>query len=321
MNHVDILKKETGRNLIYKYVKFDHSRPGFLQTELFRFTQPNDLNDPFEARPRVLMNNYAPEDYEVARAKAAADGGSKLSLEELEGIYMSPATSYRFDEKHFPGLWPAHLPELRNEPFHSIEELDRFRADKALSEFIDKASRTIGILCLTREPHSLLMWAHYANGHRGMLLAFDQDHAFFTRGNGLHAVEYREERVSITFNDGLMHFCGIHFEDSMSLFPRAFLRKHPIWSYEAELRMILPLDDCDKCENDKEQKIWLSRIPAEALCAIVLGARISKAVDKFVRLLLARDHRWTHIKLFQAVLDEKNMALNYLDDPIKGENS
>lgn len=179
MKHADLLRKETGKNLIYKYVA---PRTEFLQTELYRFTQPNELNDPFEARPIVLINKYSREDCEVARAKAAADGGPNLSQEELEGIYMSPATSYRFNEKHFPGLWPAHLPELRDEPFHSIEELDRFRADKTTSEFIDKANRTVGIFCLTRDPHSLLMWAHYADEHRGMLLAFDQDHAFFKRG-------------------------------------------------------------------------------------------------------------------------------------------
>jgi len=312
MNHADILTKVTGKNLIYKYV---FPRTEFLQTELYRFTQPNELNDPFEALPRVLINEQAPENYEMARAKAVSNGGYNLSQEELERFYLSPAISYRFDEKIAPGLWPARLPELRDEPFKSIEELDRFRANKAASEFIARASKSMGIFCLTREPHSLLMWAHYANEHKGMLLAFDRNHAFFKKGSGLHSVEYREDRVAITSNDGLMHFCGIHFNDSVSLLPRAFLRKHPVWSYEAELRMILPLDECDKFESGKKRYFFC--IPSDALCAIILGARISKSVDKFVRLILTRDYRLKHIKLFRAKLNQKNMVLDYLHDPIK----
>lgn len=85
--------------------------------------------------------------------------------------------------------------------------------------------------------------------------------------------------------------------------------------------MILPLDKRDKFIIENKQAIYFFRIPAQALCSIILGARISKSVGKFIRLLLARYHRWKHIKLFQAELDEHSMALEYLDDPLKGKIS
>lgn len=37
----------------------------------------------------------------------------------------------------------------------------------------------IGILCLTDNPLNQLMWAHYANEHKGLVLEFDVTHKFF----------------------------------------------------------------------------------------------------------------------------------------------
>jgi len=247
------------------------------------------------------------------QSRAIADGFPNISKEEIEIVYLGPAVDYRLDEKIAPGLWPARLRELRNEPFHSIEELDHFRANKASNDFIEKASRNVGIFCLTKEPHSLLMWAHYAADHKGMLLAFDQDHTFFKRGTGLHAVEYDEERLSITSNSGMTHFCGVRFENSIPLLLRAFLRKHPVWSNEAEVRMILPLVECDNRPSDNPF-VYLFRIPAEALCAVVFGSRISEKDAKFIRLLSLKDHRWKHIKLFNAIFHKRDMALDYIRD-------
>lgn len=36
-----------------------------------------------------------------------------------------------------------------------------------------------GILCLAEAPDNLLMWAHYADCHRGFVVQFDDTHPFF----------------------------------------------------------------------------------------------------------------------------------------------
>ena len=61
----------------YKYIglKSDSTiRADFLNNGFFRLTQPNQLNDPFEVNPRVLVESNAEEDRELARQTLLADG-------------------------------------------------------------------------------------------------------------------------------------------------------------------------------------------------------------------------------------------------------
>jgi len=58
----------------------------------------------------------------------------------------------------------------------------RFNAQvaKPLCESLYEAlNRGVGILSLTEVPDEPLMWAHYAERHREMLIGFDEQHAFF----------------------------------------------------------------------------------------------------------------------------------------------
>src|SRR5690242_20532812 len=82
----------------------------FLENSSFRFTQPDALDDHREVLPRLVYGRYAPEDYQIARAKADANGMSDMSDKELETFFLNPYPARRFDEKSFPALWRAHPP-------------------------------------------------------------------------------------------------------------------------------------------------------------------------------------------------------------------
>jgi hypothetical protein len=70
----------------YKYIglKSDSTiRADFLNNGLFRLTQPNQLNDPFEVNPRVLVESNAEEDRELARQTLLADGFAPDRVDRL----------------------------------------------------------------------------------------------------------------------------------------------------------------------------------------------------------------------------------------------
>jgi hypothetical protein len=48
------------------------------------------------------------------------------------------------------------------------------------------ASIEWGILCLTKRPDNLVMWAHYAAANRGFLLEFDPENSFFNKTSVWH---------------------------------------------------------------------------------------------------------------------------------------
>lgn len=45
----------------------------------------------------------------------------------------------------------------------------------AHNAFISRLSRNFGVLSLTRNPLNALMWSHYGDDHRGVVLGFDVD--------------------------------------------------------------------------------------------------------------------------------------------------
>ncbi len=55
---------------------------------IFRFTQPNQVNDPFEIRPRVPMEAYTEEDIDRARERALKAGFPKENLDQCLGIFL-----------------------------------------------------------------------------------------------------------------------------------------------------------------------------------------------------------------------------------------
>ena len=144
--------------IFYKYVA--EKRINILQNRLIRFTQPNAMNDPFEAQPHF----YA------------------LGKEGLAGAYaeMIRRAPYRVweDYKRVTGTnldrW-AFAKKLETDPDYAeslYESLGLPDILPNLRERFNKLHNTAGILSLSETPDNLLMWAHYSEGHTGYVLVW-----------------------------------------------------------------------------------------------------------------------------------------------------
>jgi hypothetical protein len=76
--------------------------------------------------------------------------------------------------------------------------------------FGQKASDSVGICSLSRSPLNLLMWAHYANDHKGFVVEFDiplesffpiKDEVKFLEWLIPQKVEYQEFKPVVNFSD------------------------------------------------------------------------------------------------------------------------
>ena len=151
-------------------------RLSFLRDCHFRFTRAGYFNDPFELKLSVYIDTYSMEDRDVARQEAVNSGISRpeqLCDDDIEGLFLSPFPAHRFDENTSPNLYPAILPELRQEPFHSIAEIDEFRIRKVQEGVQRIMNRAYGILSLSEDPTSITMWSHYGAEHRGICVGFN----------------------------------------------------------------------------------------------------------------------------------------------------
>jgi hypothetical protein len=164
---------------------------------------------------------------------------------------------------------------------------------------------TIGALCMSRNGRHPLMWAHYADEHRGVVIEFDSTAPCFNRKRSVtdelgtfRMVSYSETRPVLDDKSG---------DD---WFVRLALTKASEWTYEEEVRFLLELSKADQVV-EKEIKIHLLAIPPSAVCSITFGCRAGPATIDMIKSALSNNSATTHILLQQAHADQRKYELNY----------
>ena len=284
---------------IYKYVA--SKRLDVLERQELRFTQPAALNDPFEFRP--LFDAVLPAEIVEAQLRRPVDIGPILA----EAHARMPA-----DVRAQHPL--AEVIELVRAQMGTpegvaaaAEAVNIFHAGiaslgPAARTMLERLAETVGILSLTSDPTSVTMWAHYAENHTGMVLVFTENHEFFDRRRSpqdefyhLRPVVYEIPMPPRTLSE----LDGVDF----------FLRKHPAWSYEKEIRMIAPLAAASRVVGKPPDAVHLFAFPADCLVGIVLGLRSTPSFEERIRKTLDSAPKWSHVALQRTVADDRNQCL------------
>lgn len=307
---------------LYKYVVPE--RIDILQNASIRFSQAAALNDPFELKPYFeafaedgfirqifLTNAEVLEGFEI--------GASMVSqvIDELEKQFPGDTHKEKFAEirRDLPPVevLKQQAREEYPETVESIIGLMKNNMPYLRNEVIAKYSENIGILSLTEKRDNLLMWAHYANNYKGFVIEFDKTRQFFNSRRfpadscgGLRKVKYSDVRPSRRL---LMEMTPEEF----------FLIKSKQWEYEQEWRMIASLEDAKDLNLTKQGKqlidadglpVFLCPIPPACITGIVFGSRMTEENKTKVSDLLSNDSRYSQVKKYQSVLDEKTFKLH-----------
>jgi hypothetical protein len=256
---------------VYKYVQ--ENRVDVLEGGMIRFSQPAVFSDPSELRPalsKVLSEQATEREFE------------QLAQEEPE------------------------VQRLREPILCEVKQLSSRRA-AAMQEYATrKFNENFGILSLTRRPDSLLMWAHYANGHQGFVIEFDDRHPWFHQGyegfddlGHLRGVRYSERRPYASMDE-------LNEVDLL-------LTKSVEWKYEEEMRLIMPLHTCTKRLRASPFDICLFALPPACVAEITVGCRVKRATEEGVRRILSTDGRYSHVVLRRVEVDGSAFRLNVVD--------
>jgi hypothetical protein len=175
---------------------------------------------------------------------------------------------------------------------------------KQARTFIDKMDQ-YGILSMTQNDNDLLMWAHYAEEHRGAVFEIDvEDEAFcagFTTGpfddekadEWRGDVQYPEKRAAPPVS---------HAE-----FIASFFLKSPQWGYEDEYRIIRRLEKGNKLEGRTDRTrhgIYLFPLPANCIKRLIFGARFDDALRGHIVDIIRGKLELAHVRLSQAQLHQ-----------------
>jgi len=239
---------------LYKYVTANTAVK--ILNGSIRFTQPKAFNDPFELLPQFITPKTIVEQEEHSLSVDCMGSRRK-------GI-------------------------LRN----GVKEKDHYKGDFQARRIVGSLNDALGILCLSRNPESLLMWAHYGDEYRGAIIEFDDRHPFF---DGQIQVTYKKTRPVYDIAD----FLG-------KPFPVADLCIKPNdWSYEKEVRIARPLSSCTEvATDDNGNRVMTMDVPIDCILGVTMGERMTVENQRIVWELV----KHTDISLSLAAIANWNYA-------------
>jgi Protein of unknown function (DUF2971) len=248
---------------LFKYMRMDVAEI-VLGRRTIRFTQPDSLNDPYECH---LTLDRA--------ARAELVEGHHNFLREQE-----PKT----DEE------TLRARALANEASLVETALIQYR----------RIRESLGILSLSETHDSLLMWSHYADEHRGVVIELDHNHpSLMTRSDGdsfagFFSVDYRDEKVR-----------GV---PTPATVVDTLLVKSKPWSYEREWRFIRTLDLLKSVADG----IYVAEIDPDAIKRVILGARFpTSQLERIAKLKSQSQLR--HVVFEKAVILPHRFGIKTVD--------
>ncbi len=247
--------------IVYKYLPPE--RIDYLENQLLRFTQPGDLNDPFEFIPMIV--NFDSDHF-------------------IENVIVR---NHR-----------QHLTETQiTKGAQAIKDLCISNPDCLSNlfyeKYLHKANAEIGVFSLSRKWNNSLMWSTYAKVQQGFCVGFDSDHEFFHRQatdcadiGTLKPVSYSTKRLDKVIGN------------TLDIDITWFFTKSSDWSYEEEMRLIRLLRNSKVVKQEKPYEIFLFEVPHDAIREIVCG--ISASENLKVKLHdFAKSH---NIDFYQGVI-------------------
>lgn len=251
----------------FKFIA-DPNAVQYLLKGVVKFTSIPELNDPSELTANVIF-----EEVRESLERLRKDGYTEndmLNLQRQGNLFQRLAPQCQVID--VPETKEAATTIIRSPFYSQISELER-----RLSETTQIISDKVGLLCLSSRYDSLPMWAHYTSNATGLVVEFtDLKKTFQGDNTGVLyqpiAVRYEREHSGVTFETWS--------HESL------FFSKFQDWSYEQEVRVVVPLNECRQ-QVVGGKRLYLYEIPKTCIIRIILGWNMSKdarkAVHKFVR--------------------------------------
>jgi hypothetical protein len=225
-------------NRLYRYMDTGTAWECLNESTL-AFTPPNLFNDPFDTNIAVDL---------------------ALTAEDLRDFYA----------KHAPE-WPGgvSVSEERFVEMH-LEHPERFQKVylRAKDSFTQHAR---GVACFTELWNDPLMWAHYADKHRGVMIGFDIEHPDFSE---VRFVDYSNTRP-------------VHRQLGSKLDGKEMV-KSDVWEREKEWRLSADLAKCEIRMTATHKPVYVQRLSRDSFASITFGCRTSQEFMTAVALSLKR---------------------------------
>jgi hypothetical protein len=256
---------------LYKYTSAETARK-ILAARKLRYQSPLNYNDPHDSQWDPLWFVRTPECGSRARAM-------------LDRALRDPSTLPSGMDADLRSALAAEVARISALP----NEQQRERARRSLLEAIaepvedsitvkDKARslrQRMRVLCLCENDLSMLMWSHYADQHRGVVLGFDTEKYEGTHRRPFEKVSYSAKLPMLFDADALAQAMAFGLPiPEMNENGALALTKSQEWEYECEWRFVWVAPKGTVGEHQDYD------LPPEALVEIVFGCRADQRTVK-----------------------------------------
>ncbi len=247
----------------YKYFRYkDHLKSMLLDKYLW-FSVESELNDPMEFKVKYTRDKNSIK-YSADRfVKIISDlGPYKNNPEAIEGFRMllndSPEIMELFYKHHF-----------------------------------ERESSKFGIYCFSEVPNDILMWSHYADSNKGVLIEFDLVKLFTTLRNKNKGISFEFDRIDYVKCLPELNIGLIPKNELRNEFKKMFFTKLDSWNYEKEIRVI----------STTKGKI---NFDTKSITGIIKGCKMSSEASESLTSLIDKMDSFPDLRIKSAKLNYAN---------------
>lgn len=160
--------------------------------------------------------------------------------------------------------------------------------ESVIKKAISEINKQMGVLCGVTKENNLLMWAHYANSHKGVFLSFDilkdPDVFFYPK--------------KILYDNNFVHLDYIKEQlgDKKNILT-PFFHKSEDWKYEEEIRII----------DMKHQ--GAKKVKKDALVKIIFGCKASTSdIDDIKEM--CKNNNFENVIFYKAEMNQQKYQLD-----------
>lgn len=243
---------------LYKFEKITEQTLRNLKNAQIYFNAPVNFNDPFDCSALNVASMLNDKTIVDLVNKYLQDNGDSRKINSIEQIPQ----------------------KIRNQTYDIFEQ-----------EFAKQQNNLLhnrGCTCFSELNDNILLWSHYADGHKGICLEFDASYPLFSKAK---KVNYSLEFPVI---DTMKYLYGSQDEKIIEG-EKTLITKHELWNYEKEWRLF----------HKESNKLY--GYSTEALNSVYFGLSVRSVDIEIICLILQGQNH--NIKFYKANKDKSKYAI------------
>lgn len=291
--------------IIYKYTDLEGAKK-ILGERTLKLSHYSDLNDPFDAYVHGMFGM----DWNEVKQQSSDDIRRVLEtdpdrLAKLTGCSHAEAMKV---SQIYKGLAPEQKKQLDllferaevNDAELQVIDRNQLVQEKCVHEIFE----TTSIFCATRTKDNLLMWAHYADKHRGVVFGLKPDVEKDSVLAWMRPVTYSDERPNF-IDPSDTDKSKTSLERAEEAFYRVLYTKSAEWKYEQELRLAIPMT------IPHGQRTYLMDVYPTEIVEVYLGCRLDASTQTGAEIISLAKKLNPDVKLYQTKTAKRSYDLNF----------